>query len=228
MSTYVDALERWSGEAQPAAEAAAAVAPGDAAHGHLRDRLEAGGAPAGMRIAFVGVIGRERGSDVAAGYAEFLAQGGRRVLFVDLAPSQTDTSTATGAPPLEAQVLAGAKLEPPQRPGVLRVVSEPRFEGRPRDFEAKLRAWLDEQRPQFDRLVLHAGAALRDASASSIASWADATALVARAGWTARADLGDAGEALRRAGAHLALAVLCGARRLPPAVERALAAVRLR
>ena len=208
MSTYGNALQRWEDDAAPRlANAGLASTP----FANLMDRLEPAAPIATAATAFAGVSGRERAADVAAGYARALAERGLRVLYVDLAPHAEEP----GDTPLEALVAAETPLAEPQTAQVVTVASSPRFEGRPRAFEASLKRWLDAQRPRFDRLVLHSGPVLGDAVALQMTTWADSVVLVVRARWTARGDLVAARDRLRAAGAPLAGTVLSGAPPLP-------------
>jgi Mrp family chromosome partitioning ATPase len=226
MSSYVDALERWDGEAAGrSAEAAQRDRTTMSAISRVCGRLEGVGAAGHATVVFAGVTGREGAGDVARGCAETFAAEGKRVLLVDLDPAAGD---APGAVALEALLESGRGAEHGPGAGVVTVVAQPRFEGRPRAFEASLHRWLDEQRVAFDRIVVHGGAVLETAAVVPLAAWADATALVVRARWTARGDVVAARERLERAGANLLGAVLVGARPLPRLLERALRLLSLR
>jgi len=222
MSGYVDALKRWDDDALPVATGGGRVHAAARPIADLCERLETSAATRGTSIAFTGVAGRERAGDVARDYAAELAARGWTVLVVDLAPANGGAGGGSAVASLEALVEAGSAIEVPAEGGVASATSRPRVEGRSREFVANLQEWLNAQRPHFDRVVVHCGAALEDATAVGIAVWADSTAVVVRAHWTARADLVAARDRLCQAGANLVGAVLYGARPVPPLLGRLL------
>ncbi len=221
MSSYVSALERWDQDAslgdglEPVANASRLERPLVAAD--VDDRVEPALQGNALAIAFAGVNGRERAGDLARRHAEDLAADGARVLLVDFDPAGDPIAGA-----LSFEALLESEQPPAAEGGLLAVVSQPRFEGRPRAFEARARQWLEARRGEFDRVVVHAGSVLESGSAAALAAWADSTAVVVRAQWTAREDVCVARDRLQRAGSNLIGAVLVGGKPLPALLERLL------
>lgn len=221
MSSYVSALERWDEDASLGGGSESMPTTGRFERPRDGSRLDEPVEPilhgSATAIAFAGVNGRERAGDVARRHAEDLAAGGERVLLVDFDPAGDPVAGA-----LSFEALLESEQRPAAAEGVVAVVSQPRFEGRPRAFEVRARQWLEARRGEFDRVVVHAGSVLESGSAAVLAAWADSTAVVVRAQWTAREDVCVARDRLHRAGSNLIGAVLVGGKPLPSLLERML------